>query len=287
MSKIAIVINKKAKNAAAAKDYLDGFKDAHIPYKLYETAPENLASILKKCVTKYQIILVGGGDGTIRTAAQYCAQTSVILGVLPLGTLNHFSKELALPESIIDILDSIKHQHTLTIDVVEVNGTIFINNSSIGFYPKFANKRDLYSKKYNKWLSYIPGFIECFKKHKAFSVVIKSKKINYSLYTSFLMISNNLYTYEFPATIKRNSFQKSLLGLYYFKQGKIQLFKILKTLFTNNNNFEIHQSKFPIELHFDDRKEITISVDGDTLKIETPLVYKLLPKSLIILSKPS
>lgn len=287
MNTIAIVINNKAKNAAAAKEFLDGFQGAHIPYKLYETDPDKLVSILKKCVTKYQIILVGGGDGTIRTAAQYCAHTSVILGVLPLGTLNHFSKELALPDNIADIIDSIKHQHTLTIDVAEVNGTIFINNSSIGFYPKFADTRDRYSKIYNKWLSYIPGIIESLKKHKSFTLDIKSKKINCSLHTSFLMISNNLYSYEFPATIKRVGFQKSVLGLYYFKQGKIELFKILKSLFYNSDDFEIHQSKSPIEIHFPNQEEITISLDGDTLKIKTPLIYKIVPKSLNILVKPS
>jgi len=213
MNKIAMIINNKAQNAAAAKDYFDGFKEAKISHKLYETDPENLIATIKGCIKLHKLILIGGGDGSIRTAAQYCAHTSVILGVIPLGTLNHFSKELGLPSNVQEVIDSIKQPHTITIDLAEVNGMIFVNNSSIGFYPKFASKRDLYSKSYYKWFSYIPGFINSIKRHKTFSLDIKNENFNLSVCTSFLMISNNLYSYEFPLDIKRENFQKSLLGL--------------------------------------------------------------------------
>jgi diacylglycerol kinase family enzyme len=283
MNNMAIIINNKAKNADQAVAIYEGFKKEKIAFKLFEVDPEHLESIIKKCVTQYKIILIGGGDGTVRTAAQYCAQTSVILGVLPLGTLNHFSKELGLPSSVPDLLSSIKQQNTITIDLAEVNGTVFINNSSIGFYPRFAARRDLYSKRINKWLSYIPSFIDSFKKQKAFFLTINNQDFNFSLYTSFLMISNNIYTYEFPLTIQREDFQKSLLGLYFYKRGKIRLYQIIRNLFRSKNNFEKYQSTYPIEIQFNDQKEVTISLDGDTLKVETPLIYKILPMSLIIL----
>jgi diacylglycerol kinase family enzyme len=284
---IAIIINSKAKNAANAKPYLDKFNEAEINYDLYKTNPKNLSSTIKKCINKYQIILIGGGDGSIRSAAQYCAKTSIKLGVLALGTMNHLAKELGLPQSPEEMVEAIKNQSSVVIDLAEVNGLIFMNNSSVGFYTKFADKRDGYSKFYNKWLSYIPSFIESLKNHEVFKITVKSKKLNCSLNTSFLMVSNNLYSLKFPLTIQRDSFQKSVLGLYYFKHGKIRLFKILKRLFNNQNSFEILKSKDPIELHFSKQQEINISLDGDTLRVKTPLHYKSLPKSLTILTNPS
>ncbi len=287
MDTIAIIINNKARNCSAATAYLQGLNDAEIAYDLYETTPEGLSEAIKKCIKKHAIILVGGGDGTIRTAAHHCVYKSIIMGVLPLGTLNHFAKEMGLPGSVDELVASLKEGHTSKIDLAKVNDHIFINNSSIGFYPKFADKRDEYSKYYNKWLSYIPGFIESLKKHKSFYITIKSKNLNLSLHTSFLMISNNVYSYEFPMTIKRDSFQKALLGLYYFKQGKIRLFKLIQRLFSNKNVFEIHQSEYPIEIHFRREKEVTISLDGETTKVQTPLRYEPLPGALTLVTSIS
>lgn len=286
METIAVIINTHAKNSIKAKDYCKGLRKASIPYKLYKTKADNLDSILKSCVKKYRLILIGGGDGTIRTAAHYCAHKSIILAVLPLGTLNHFSKELDLPSSVEELIESLTYRHSDSIDLAEVNDMIFINNSSFGFYPKFAEQRDLYSKTINKWLSYIPSLIDSFRKHKAYKLTVKSRYLNFPLYTSFLMISNNLYSYEFPLKVQRDNFQKSLLGLYFFKQGKIRLFKLFKNWFNKQASFEKHHSKYPIELHFKNQNEITISLDGDTVKTHTPLIYKILPKSLNILKKP-
>lgn len=287
MHTIAVIINNKARNYSEASAYLKGFDDSEIPYVLYETTPEHLAETVQQCIKKHAIILIGGGDGSVRTVAHYCAHTPVVLGVLPLGTLNHFAKEMALPETVKEVITVLKKNHTTQIDLAMVNDHIFINNSSIGFYPKFADKRDQYSKYYNKWLSYIPGFIESLKKHKSFTLTIKSKNLNLALRTSFLMISNNLYSYEFPAKIKRESFQKALLGIYFFKYGKIRLFKLIKRLFSNKNLFEVNQSKYPIEIHFHHEKEITISLDGETTKLKTPLHYQILPAALTLLTNSS
>lgn len=286
MSVIAIIINNKARNASNVSSYLEGFKEANIAFKLYETDPDDLVSTIKQCMTKYKILLVGGGDGTIRTAAQCTVHTPTILGILPLGTLNHFAKELNLPQNATELIDSLTAQQTITIDIAEVNGLVFINNSSFGFYPKFVDKRDAYSKFYNKWLSYIPSFIESIKKHRVFNVDVKSKQLNIKLRTSFLMVSNNVYSFEFPTLFKRNSFQKSMLGLYYFKKGKLRIFKIIKGIFSKTGNFEINELDKPIQIEFKDQEEITISLDGETTKVKTPLHYKSVPQSLIILTKP-
>lgn len=287
MNTIAVIINNKARNATESVSYLHEFDKANIPYIHYATEPANLTNVLQQCIKQHSLILVGGGDGTIRTAAQYCAHQPIILGVLPLGTLNHFAKEMALPNHVEDLITSIKNPKVTKIDLAEVNNHIFINNSSLGFYPKFTKKRNYYSKSYNKWLSYIPGFIESFKKHPTFNLIIKSGSFQRSLHTSFLMISNNIYTYTFPTTIKRENFHSALLGLYYFKQGKLELFKIIQRIFGSKRLFEINQLDAPIEIHCANQGEITISLDGETQKLKTPLYYRSLPNALNVLTGSS
>ncbi|HRD68832.1 MAG TPA: diacylglycerol kinase family protein [Legionella sp.] len=287
MIELAVIINNKAKNAAGASNYLKGLKEAGIIFKLYESDPEKLDSTIKRCITQYPMILVGGGDGSIRTAAQNCANTKTVLGVLALGTLNHFSKELNLPANVAEMVQAVKDKKTMLIDLAEVNGSVFVNNSSIGFYPKFAKRRDLYTKLYNKWLSYIPSFFDSLKKHDQFDLVIKSNELNLLLQTSFLMVSNNVYSYEFPITFKRDDFQKSMLGLYYFKYGKMRFMKLISTWFKNKSNFEIKESAHPLEISFHNCDEVSVALDGDTMKMSTPLLYKSLPQSLNVLIKSS
>ncbi|MDP1603278.1 MAG: diacylglycerol kinase family protein [Legionella sp.] len=284
MDSIGIVINNKAKNAASLDPYLDALSKSELPYKLYKTEPQNLNGTLKKAVKDHAILLIGGGDGSIRSAAQYCSNSSTILGVIPLGTMNHFAKELGLPANAPELVQAIRNKKTITIDVAEVNGLIFVNNSSIGFYPVFARKRQYYAKFYNKWLSYIPGFIEAWRSHDSFSIIIKNKNLNRQLTTSFFMISNNLYTFEFPLTTERNSFNKSQLGIYYFKYGKIQLSKIIHYFFNKKNSFDIKKTSDPVEVYLENQEEITISLDGETMVTKNPLTYKSVPEALRLLT---
>jgi len=87
-------------------------------------------------------IVIGGGDGTIRTAASILAGSKVPLGVLPLGTLNHFAKDLGIPLALEDAVGVAAEGHVLHIDLGVVNDEIFINNSSIGMYPFLVLDRE-------------------------------------------------------------------------------------------------------------------------------------------------
>lgn len=281
---IGIVVNKKARNAHMLTSYLDALAAHDIPYIVYEEEPEHLEQRLKEVKEQHELLLIGGGDGTVRSAAQHCLHSKTILGVLPLGTLNHFSQELALPATPDDLVQAIKGNSTTVIDVAEVNGIIFVNNSSIGFYPHFAKKRNYYTKFYNKWISYIPGFLQALRSHPTFNLTVKSEHRSYPISTSFLMISNNLYSYEFPLTFARVGFSQSQLGVYFFKHGKLKLSKLIRYFFKRKKSFEIKTLEVPIELHIEGINEVNVSLDGEVLSLKTPLCYRSLPRALTVLA---
>src|SRR6202030_469873 len=102
-------------------------------------------------------VVVGGGDGSIRTVASVLVGTDVPLGIIPLGTLNHFAKDLRIPLSAdraVAVLASGKRRY---VDVGEVNGEIFINNSSIGIYPFLVLERERRRrrKRLSKWTAIV------------------------------------------------------------------------------------------------------------------------------------
>src|SRR5262249_39207144 len=87
-------------------------------------------------------IVAGGGDGTINTVASIVVGTGIPLGLLPLGTLNHFAKDLGIPLTIDEAVGVVLGGRTIEVDVGEVNGKIFLNNSSLGLYPRIVRLRE-------------------------------------------------------------------------------------------------------------------------------------------------
>ncbi len=92
-------------------------------------------------------LVVGGSDGTLGSAASAVVGTDVVLGVLPLGTLNHFARDLGLSNDLGAAMDTIAADHVEQIDVAEVNGQVFLNNSSIGIYPFLVAERTAEQKR--------------------------------------------------------------------------------------------------------------------------------------------
>ena len=89
-------------------------------------------------------LVAAGGDGTVSAIASTLLDSGATLGVLPIGTLNHFAKDLRIPLGIEDAARVVAHGAVRVIDVGEVNGRTFINNSSLGVYPQMVAWRQQY-----------------------------------------------------------------------------------------------------------------------------------------------
>jgi diacylglycerol kinase family enzyme len=87
-------------------------------------------------------IVVAGGDGTVNGAAAVAAGTDIVLSVLPLGTFNHFAKDLGIPDDLTEAAHAIVDGTERRVDVAEVNGEVFVNNSALGVYPAMVATRD-------------------------------------------------------------------------------------------------------------------------------------------------
>ena len=87
-------------------------------------------------------MVAGGGDGTVSAVAGVLAGTNAAIGVLPMGTLNHFAKDVGIPRHLEAAVRNIFTGQVTNVDVGEVNGRVFVNNSGIGFYPHFVRQRE-------------------------------------------------------------------------------------------------------------------------------------------------
>ena len=89
-----------------------------------------------------ELIIAAGGDGTMSAVAGELAGSKARMGILPLGTLNHFARDLGIPPDLQEAAMVIAAGHTRAVDIAEVNGRTFVNNASIGLYPLMVVDRD-------------------------------------------------------------------------------------------------------------------------------------------------
>src|SRR6202030_569268 len=92
-----------------------------------------------------------------QTVAGVLAGSGVPLGILPLGTMNHFAKDLGIPTSVEGAVGVIATETARSVDLGEVSGQVFINNSSIGIYPYMVleRERERRRKRLSKWMAMI------------------------------------------------------------------------------------------------------------------------------------
>ena len=89
----------------------------------------------------YDVLVAAGGDGTVSTVAAAAARTGKVFGVLPCGTLNHFARDTGIPLDLDEAAAVLAAGHTRALDIGVVNDHVFINNASIGAYPRLVWER--------------------------------------------------------------------------------------------------------------------------------------------------
>ena len=152
MDKIAVVINAGAgqgNGREQADKVAEAFARAGLPVPepvLAEDAATIASAVQAALDAGARLVVGGGGDGTLNQVASALVAhprgAQACFGVLPLGTLNHFAKDLGIPLELAEAVAVLRSGREAEVDVAEVNGRLFLNNSSIGLYPDIVRERE-------------------------------------------------------------------------------------------------------------------------------------------------
>ena len=235
-----------------------------------------------------EIIVAGGGDGTISAVASKIFKTKKTLGILPLGTLNNFSKDLNIPQELPEAVRVIAEKYVKEIDVSEVNGQIFVNNSSIGLYPKIVKSREWQQKKLGrgKWAAAFWAALKILQRHPFLSVKLKNESGEKNIKTPFVFIGNGEYQMDFFNIGRRARIDDGKLSVYFLhKSGRKGLFAlVLRMVFgrlRQAKDFEeISVEEITIESK---KKQMLVAYDGEVEMMKTPLRYCVHPAALRVI----
>lgn len=230
------------------------------------------------------LVVGGGGDGTIAAVAAALVGTDTALGVLPMGTLNHFAKNLGIPLELEKAVQTLFTGKVVRVDVGEVNGRIFLNNSSIGFYPRIVQERKREQRRgRSKWVASAQAAALIIRQSRTLHVELDEDHSHRQSYdTPFVFVGNNRYTVAGLEIGKRAILYGGRLWVCAAPySGRLTLIALgLKALlgFVRDADlaaFETEQTE--VHTH---RDHVQVATDGEVNVMRTPLHYRIRPGAL-------
>ncbi|MCW2739654.1 MAG: putative glycerophosphatase [Blastococcus sp.] len=155
---------------------------------------------------------VAGGDGSVAAAAAVALEHDLPLAVIAAGTLNHFARDVGL-QTPQDTADAVVSGQAVRVDVAEVNGTPFLNTSSIGAYPEMVGRRDRLSGRMGKWLALTVAAAQVLRRQSPVELVVNDRPLSVWI----VFIGNCLYTPRGLSPAWRPRLEDGLLDVQYLR----------------------------------------------------------------------
>jgi diacylglycerol kinase family enzyme len=255
---------------------------------------ENLRAAAESSLSQFRqgkidAIVAGGGDGSIRIVAGVLAGTDAPLGVIPLGTRNHFAKDLGIPLNIDAAVGTLASSQTRVVDIAEVNGETFINTSSIGIYPYMVidRERRRSTHKLTKWMAMSLSFLRVLRHFPRRRLRLRAEGLARPYHTPCLFVGNNEYGIDLFTLGRRPQLDSGALWFYVLKPANAwELFLTVCRLCLRHPNPERDLDTFKLQEAEIDAKasRLPVALDGDVLILHPPLHYRSRPGALRVIT---
>jgi undecaprenyl-diphosphatase len=253
---------------------------------LVVSEPDRVASAVRSAIDRGAAFVgVAGGDGTIRGVAEQLVDTSVPLLVIPAGTRNHFAKDLGIED--FSAAAAAVHGVVTEVDVGCVNGKYFVNNSSIGVYPKIVVRREAHQTRLPKRIASVVAAWEQLRHGRRVKVEIEGVP----LMAWMVFVGNGPYGDGILDLADRESLSKHILDLRIVRADRpLARLRVIAALALGRlaRSPLIEQRECQsVEVNVRDRKSVEVALDGEVEELELPLRYESLPGALKVLTQAS
>jgi diacylglycerol kinase family enzyme len=286
-----VVVNRGGGAASRAGDALvtqieAAFFAAGLTADVHAVDGASLTATIER-LSKNGAVAIGGGDGTQGCAAAILSKAGAKHAILPLGTRNNLARQLGIPLDLDGAVKLIANGHTRMIDLSDVNGQTFVNNASIGLYPKLVKFREQGRKRgLPKWLANIPAAWRVLRNigHRRYRLVLDNAP--QPVVTPLLFIGNNVYSLDSGKVGVRDAMD----------DGKLSVFAVAKNTRWGLIGFAIRTLRGRSDPARDfaaigtcktltisaRRRRIPIALDGEVMRLETPLKFSIKPSALTV-----
>jgi diacylglycerol kinase family enzyme len=289
--RVRVIVNRSGGTLKGAEDeearIIAAFEQAGVDADVRMTEPGDIFEAFQQAATAEGLdaVVAGGGDGTLSCAAGHLADGARPLGILPLGTLNHLARDAGIPLKLEEAAAVIAAGHVRAIDLAEVNGRLFVNNSSVGLYPDMVRLRDAQQERIGRgkrlaMLSASLATLRSFRRHR---LGISAEGLETPVRTPLLFVGNNRYQVNLFSLGQREALDRGELSVYAIRaHSRAHLFWAgIRGIFGKLDQQRDFVTAYVPALEVSsDRDQLVVSADGETVRMETPLKYRIRPGAL-------
>jgi diacylglycerol kinase family enzyme len=291
-SDLTVIVNggaRKADDTAVHRQLAEIFtaKGLRADIQLARSGGEIIELARRATKAESSVIVAAGGDGTINAVASELVGSNKVLGVLPLGTLNHLAKDLGMPLDLESAVDVIARQSLARIDIGEVNGRYFLNNSGLGLYPGIVHEREQQQAQgRSKWLAFFSAVLIILHRYPLLTVRLSTEGRELRRRTPMVFVGNNEYELQGLNMGSRRFLNRGKLFLYVTREmSRWRLFKIgLAALFgrlSETRDFDaMSVGEVSVQAR---RRRLRVALDGEVVVMRLPLHYRIRPAALRVI----
>lgn len=232
------------------------------------------------------LFIAAGGDGTVHHVMQAVVKTTSEFAVIPLGTYNHFARDVGIPLDWKEALEVALSGGRRSVDAARINDRYFINNVSIGLYPEAVTLREERGRDYPRWKARLYALYTTLRKYPHVNITVETDDRHEVIRTHVFMVSNNSYDLErVGIEAPRERMTEGRLSVYWldhvsrwelarhvsrYLAGRVRTvpgFRSFRTL-----RMRVQSS----------RRHLKVGIDGEVFTLATPLVLTTVPQSLIV-----
>jgi YegS/Rv2252/BmrU family lipid kinase len=289
-AEVPVILNPAAgrgETRRAVKKITEAFRSSDLEPKIIMVKREMTREAAIAVSDGHRLIVAGGGDGTISAVASAVVHTEAALGVLPLGTFNHFARDLGVPLDVEAAVRAIAVGKVAQVDVGEVNGRTFINNSSVGLYPRIVLERQHEQRGgHTKWAAFFLATWRVLRRFPHLQIKLATGGTEIVQSTAFVFIGNNQYEIEGPKIGTRRMLNAGeLFCCVAHATTRWQLLRLVLDAFIGR----LRRSQALNVLHGKEawitapRRRLRVALDGEVATLPTPLHFRIRPGALRVI----
>jgi diacylglycerol kinase family enzyme len=233
------------------------------------------------------IVVAGGGDGTASSVASAILGSHAVLGILPLGTLNHFAKDVGVPLDLDEAIRAVVGGRTARVDVADVNGRPFINNVSVGMYASLIAERQAMQRLgRRKWLAHGLAAARVWRRYHRLHVLLGADGRERAVRTPFVFVGNNEYQLSGLELGGRATLDAGRLhvcmapGMPRHRVARM----IVVAIFGDICRLEGFESFTASDVTLEGGvPRLRVSLDGEVTSLENRLTFRIRPRALPVI----
>ncbi|MGI8891643.1 MAG: diacylglycerol/lipid kinase family protein [Chthoniobacterales bacterium] len=291
---IEVILNARSgsQEAKGSRETLEKvFGESGRTYGITLVSGDEISRVAEeKAKSDCDVLVAGGGDGTICGVAEAARKAGKTLGVLPLGTFNYFAKNLGIPLDLAEAARVIIDGEPVRASVLDLDGRLILNNTSIGIHPAVLLKR---RKLYRRWgrsqiTAYLSVIMTAFQRPPRLTVRLASDEGGVVRETPLVMICSNAFQMESFSLAGKECLAEEKFALYVARMSgratilQLGLRAVLGRLRPEVDYEVICTSEVTIETLR--HRRFRAAVDGELERLQSPLHFRVAPQRLCVLA---